>query len=168
MPKIAEEVLSDKQVAVLMERAQAAVDDGWNPRMDAPVGSMSKDSLSRLLELLPLRTGMDNQLERAGWGPPSLGSKLVKPRSNLWNPTRNTAPARSSDGDGTIGRAQVRHGQTRKKMHISMVQKNDISRSPSARQFGVSAGTGAPHASGRLAGPAKVPRSNCGQVVPRR
>ena len=42
MPKIAEEVLSDKQVAVLMERAQAAVDDGWNPRMDAPVGSMSK------------------------------------------------------------------------------------------------------------------------------
>ena len=42
MPKIAKEVLSDKQVAVLMERAQAAVDDGWNPRMDAPVGSMSK------------------------------------------------------------------------------------------------------------------------------
>ena len=45
--------------------------------------------------------------------------------------------------------------------------KNDISRSPSARQFGVSAGTGAPHAPGRLAGPAKVPRSS-GQVVPRR
>ena len=31
--------------------------------------------------------------------------------------------------------------------------KKDISRSPSARQFGVSAGTGAPHAPGRLAGP---------------
>ena len=71
MPKIAEEVLSDKQVAVLMERAHAAVDDGWNPRMPQ-LDLCPKDSLSRLPELLPLRTGMDNQLERAGWGPPSL------------------------------------------------------------------------------------------------
>ena len=32
MRKVAEEEMSERQVAVLMEQTQAAVDDGWNPR----------------------------------------------------------------------------------------------------------------------------------------
>ena len=48
---LAEEVLSDKQVAVLMERAQAAVDDGWNPREHMSV------AMYKFLEPLTIASG---------------------------------------------------------------------------------------------------------------
>ena len=51
MPKISEEEMSERQVAVLIEQAEAAVDDGWNRR-----GHMTP-AMFKFLELLTIVSG---------------------------------------------------------------------------------------------------------------
>jgi len=51
MPKTSDDELSERQVAGLMDRAQSAVDDGWNPQEHLPA------SMFQFLEPLTIATG---------------------------------------------------------------------------------------------------------------